>query len=775
MKKNTDKFIEPVQVKLPELPPDESEDTGEPRHLDIPVEGMSCAACAVRVEKALQKVQGVSQAAVNYANHQAVVQFNPREATPAELTAAIRNAGYEVQTATARVGIRGMSCAACVNRVEKGLKKLPGVMEAAINLGLEEATVTFIPGMVTVPEMKKAVADSGYEAVELEGDSLQDQEKSRQKADYRRLKQKFLFAAGFSALVLLLSLGDMLNFLQSIPRQVQWILLFLLTSPVIFYSGAHFYRGAWNSFKHHAADMNTLIAVGTGSAYLYSTLATFFPFLFPAGLRHVYFDTAAVIITLILMGRLLEARAKGRTSDAIRRLMGLQPKTARVVRNGQENDIPISEVQVGDLIIVRPGEKIPVDGTVQEGHSAVDEAMITGESIPVEKQPGDSVIGATVNKTGSFRFVASRVGRDTMLSQIVQLVQQAQGSKAPIQRLADVIAGYFVPVVLIISVITFVLWYNLGPAPHLTYALLTFVTVLIIACPCALGLATPTSIMVGTGKGAELGILIKNAEALETAHKLTAVLLDKTGTVSVGEPVVTDIYPSDGYDKNKLLKLAASLENGSEHPLGEAVVRRAADENITTGKVDHFQAIPGHGVSGHMDGAVLFFGNRRLMEREHIEINSLSEQLEQIAEAGKTPMILAMNNQAIGIIAVADPLKPDSAAAVARLKKLGLKVFMVTGDHQRTARAIAHQVGVDEVYAEVLPDQKSDYVKKLQQQGHVVGMVGDGINDAPALAQADVGIAIGTGTDVAMEASDLTLIQGKLSGVPLAIELSNAT
>ncbi|MEJ2633959.1 MAG: heavy metal translocating P-type ATPase [Calditrichia bacterium] len=749
--------------------------TGAGSKLDIPIEGMSCASCAVTVEKALKGVHGVKLAAVNFANHKATVEFDANEADSGGLVAAVRSAGYDIGGAETRLGIRGMSCAACVSRVEKAIKGLPGVLEANVNLGLEEARVVYVPELVDIDAMRKAVDASGYQAVALEEEQVEDVEKERREAAYKKLKRKFIFALSFSIPILIISLTEMLPFVSSLPQEVRWILLFLLTTPVLAFAGSHFFTGAWKSFRHRAADMNTLIAVGTGSAYLYSTAATFFPFLFPAGLRHVYFDTAAVIIALILMGRVLEARAKGKTSEAIKRLIGLQPKTARVIRKGEESDIPIKDVQVGDVIVVRPGEKIPVDGIVQEGRSTIDESMITGESIPVEKGQGDEVIGATINKTGSFTFFATRVGKNTMLAQIVKLVQDAQGSKAPIQRLADIIASYFVPIVISIAILTFMLWYDFGPLPHLTYALITFVTVLIIACPCALGLATPTSIMVGTGKGAEMGILIKNAEALETAHKLTAIVLDKTGTVSVGEPAVTDIMTFNGISEEKLLQLAATLERGSEHPLGEAIVKSAKEKNIELGSAEDFNAIPGLGVRGRVEGRDVLVGNLRFLQEKGIFTDGQVQTAGELAGLGKTPMYVAVDDKLSGILAVADPIKPDSAEAISRLKKLGLKVFMMTGDHRQTAEAIARQVGVDEVYAEVLPEQKSDYVKKLQQEGYIVGMVGDGINDAPALAQADVGIAIGTGTDIAMESSDITLIQGKLSAVPLAIQLSKAT
>ena len=549
----------------------------------------------------------------------------------------------------------------------------------------------------------------------------------------------------------------------------------MLTTPVLVFAGSQFFSGAWKLFKHFRADMNTLIAVGTGSAFLYSAAVTFFPFIFPAGLQHVYYDTAAVIIALILFGRLMESRAKKKTSDAIHHLMALQPKTARVVRNGEELEIPISEVEVGDIVMVRPGEKIPVDGVVKSGRTSVDEAMITGESIPVEKNINDMVIGGTINKTGSIEFVARKIGKDTVLAQIIRLVQEAQGSKAPIQRLADVIAGYFVPVVIVLALITLGIWLTVGPEPTITHALIAFVTVLIIACPCALGLATPTSIMVGTGKGAENGILIRNAEALEIAHKLNAIILDKTGTISTGQTRVTDIMTNDGIEEVQLLKISASLEKGSEHPLGEAIVRAAEERNLKLLKIDDFEALPGMGIRGKLDNRSILLGNRNWFEENHFNLEKFDAVLNRLADEGKTSILVAEEQKIQGIIAVADTIQEDSEQAIARLKKLGMKVFMLTGDNQRVARAVAEKVGVDEFYAEVRPGQKASYVKKLQKQGYRVGMVGDGINDAPALAQADVGIAMGSGTDIAMEASDITLVRGRLSSVPVAIELSRAT
>jgi Cu+-exporting ATPase len=743
-------------------------------HLDIPIVGMSCASCAVIVEKSLKDVKGVQSASVNFANQKAHVVYNTKQIKTPSLFNTVESAGYQVGGAKMRIGIQNMSCASCVEKIEKALQKTPGISKASVNLGNNEAYIDYIPELVSQNEIAAVIKEAGYNPV-ISEELPEDVEKLQRESEYKKLWRKFLLAIIFSVPVLIGSFPEFISVWDSVPQQIRWIILFALTLPVLIYSGSQFYIGAWRAFRHHSADMNTLIAVGTGAAFLYSSAATFIPGLFPVNLQNIYFDTTTVIIALILLGKLLEARAKGRTSEAIKRLMGLQAKTARIVRNGEEKNVSVEELLVGDLIVVRPGEKIPVDGTVKEGSSTVDESMITGEPISVKKQAGDEVIGATINKTGSFKFKASKVGKDTMLSQIAKMVQEAQSTKAPIQRLADIISGYFVPIVIVISILTFILWYDFGPEPRLTFALITFVTVLIIACPCALGLATPTSIMVGTGKGAEYGILIKGGEALETAHKLTAIVLDKTGTITLGKPQVTDIITNNGIKTDDLLAIAASLENQSEHPLGEAIVESAKTKGLTLEKIRDFAAIPGHGIRGQINGKTVLLGNKKLMNENHINIDEFTKDEKDLAEQGKTPMFISEDQQLNGIIAVADPLKEDSKSAISELKNMGLKVIMITGDNQRTAEAIAMRVGIDRVFAEVLPNDKAKIIKKLQQEGYVVAMVGDGINDAPALAQADIGIAIGTGTDVAMEASDITLIQGKLSGVSTAIQLSKAT
>ena len=672
------------------------------------------------------------------------------------------------------LAIKGMTCAACVRRVETALANAPGVLNASVNLSTERATVTYHPNSAKLTDFIAAIKDTGYDAEAIDDDKTDDWERADREQRYKTLFNKLIFSAVLTFFILLGSLPMMLPIFGEFPERILWLILFVLTTPVLFYPGVQFYVGAWKALKHRTADMNTLIAIGTGAAYLYSAVATFFPDFLPQNMRHVYYDTTAVIITLILFGRLLEARAKGRTSEAIKKLMGLAPKTARIIRDGNEIDLPIEDVQVGEIILVRPGEKIPVDGEVIRGSSSVDESMLTGESLPVKKEPGDEVIGATMNKTGAFQFRATKVGKDTALSQIIRLVEQAQGSKAPIQRMADIVSSIFVPIVIGIALLTFIVWYFFGPTPSLIYAMITFVTVLIIACPCALGLATPTSIMVGTGKGAELGILIKSGEALETAHHIDTIVFDKTGTITVGEPAVTDIIAFNNFDEKDIHSMAASVEQMSEHPLGEAVVNSAKQQGIKIFQPDNFRALPGHGVAARVNGAEIIIGNLKLMQERGIAIESVKDTLIKLADDGKTPMIVSFDERVAGIIAVADPIKEDSVKAVRDLKKLGLEIVMITGDNKRTAMAVGRKVGIERVFAEVLPEEKANQIAKLQAEGKKVAMVGDGINDAPALAQADIGIAIGTGTDVAIEASDITLIKGNLANVTTAIQLSKA-
>jgi Cu+-exporting ATPase len=753
--------------------------------IDLPITGMSCASCAAKIEKGLSQVEGVSKATVNFAAEKATVVFHPSQTGVSHLIEKVKDLGYGAKVEKVILPIQGMTCASCVNKVEKALRSLKGVVQASVNFATERASVEYIPEVVTIRDFKRVVKGAGYQVLEVKvGDStlreedIVEKERLAREEELSRLKWKFITGAILLAPILILMYGaSLLERWVGLSREMNFFIQFLLATPVQFWAGRQFYVGFWKATKHKTSDMNTLIAVGTSAAYLYSLTMTFGPHLVMVkGLMvDVYFDTSAAIIVLILLGRFLEARAKGRTSEAIKKLIGLQPKTARVVRNGNEVDIPVEEVTPGDVVIVRPGEKIPVDGSVREGYSSVDESMVTGESLPVEKKAGDTVIGATMNKTGTFKFEATKVGRDTVLSQIIRLVQEAQGSKPPIARMVDVIASYFVPVVIGIAILTFFIWILFGPHPALTYAFLNFIAVLIIACPCALGLATPTSIMVGTGKGAENGILIRGADALETAHQLNTIVLDKTGTLTRGEPSVTDIIESEKFSKKKILTLAASAEKGSEHPLGEAIVNKAKEENLILLDSTNFQAIAGHGIEATIDSKRVLLGNAKLMEERKVFLNGLSEKAEHFSGEGKTPMFLAVDGEAAGIIAVADTLKENSKEAVESLHRMGLEVVMLTGDNERTARAIAQQIGIHRVLAEVPPEMKAEEVKRLQAEGKRVGMVGDGINDAPALAQANVGIAIGTGTDVAMESSDITLIGGDLRGVVTAIALSKAT
>jgi Cu+-exporting ATPase len=667
--------------------------------------------------------------------------------------------------------VTGMTCASCVRRVERALEKAPGVLEANVNLANQRATVRYLAGEVELRDLEKAVEGSGYGVVRGEESFAEDSHER----EYKKLKADFILAAALTTIILVGSLPMMLGLEPPIPMVWLKVLLLVLATPVQFWAGKRFYRGAWGALKHGQANMNTLVVIGTSAAYLYSAVAALAPGLFAAGRDDVYFDTSALIITLILLGHLLEARAKGRTNEAIKKLAGLQAKTARVLRGGEELDVPLESVLVGDLVVVRPGEKVPVDGRVVSGGSAVDESMITGEAIPITKREGDEVIGATMNTSGSFCFEATKVGEDTTLHQIMRMVEEAQGSKAPVQRFADRISAVFVPAVIGVAAASFVVWLLFGPEPALTFALLNTVAVLIIACPCAMGLATPTSIMVGTAKGAESGFLIRGGEALEGAHKLDTVVLDKTGTLTRGEPELTDIVVENGVREDELLRLVASAERASEHPLGEAIVRGARDRDLPLAEADAFEAVSGGGIRARVEGLEVLVGSRRFLSEAGVSEDGLLPEAEELAREGKTPIFVAVDGEPAGLVAVADVVRDESREAVTRLHALGLEVAMLTGDNRRTAEAIARKLGIDRVVAEVRPEDKANEVKRLQAEGKRVGMVGDGINDAPALAQADVGIAIGTGTDVAMEASDLTLISGDVRGVARAIKLSKAT
>jgi len=716
----------------------------------------------------LGETEGIAQAEVNFASETATIEYNPEKINLTGINNIVSETGYEVALKKSIFPVRGMTCASCVARVEEALKSVPGVVAVNVNLASEKAAVEYVEG-TSAAGLRQAVEDAGYE-LGGEEETVEDVSAASER-EIKKVRNRFIFSVVIAAVIMAMMLLPLPEFAGM--KYILWA----LATPVQFWAGWRFYKGAWAALKHGRADMNTLIAVGTSAAYFYSMVAVIFPGLFRGeGIElHYYFDTSAMIIALILLGRYLEARAKGQTSEAIKRLIGLQPKTALVIRDGQEAAIPVEEVKIGDIILVRPGERVPVDGVIRQGTPALDESMVTGESLPVEKKEGDEVIGATVNKTGSFRFEATRVGKDTTLARIVRLVEEAQGSKAPIQRLADIIAGYFVPVVIGIAVMVFLIWYFAGPEPSLTFAFLNFIAVLVIACPCALGLATPTAIMVGSGKGAENGILIKSAAALERFYKIDTLLLDKTGTLTEGKPGVTDIIAAPGSDEMAVLGLAAAVEHDSEHPLGEAVVKEAQEHGAAALKVRDFKAIPGHGAAALLDGRKLLLGNLKLMQDNHVILNGLEAKAQALWNDGKTVIFLASEGKGVGIIGLADRLKPDTKQIIAEIKRLGIEVAMVTGDNQRTAEAIGREAGIERVMAEVLPENKSQEVKKLQDEGKIVAMVGDGINDAPALARADVGIAIGTGTDIAMETGDITLIRGELDSIITAVQLSRRT
>ncbi|HSG16968.1 MAG TPA: heavy metal translocating P-type ATPase [Anaerolineae bacterium] len=750
----------------------------EEKQMTLPVLGMTCANCVASVERNAKKAGGVNDAVVNFASEKVLLTYDPAVTQPQEVIDRIHRAGYEVPITTIDLPIVGMTCANCVATVERALNKVDGVLEVTVNYASEKATVRYVVGTTGRASLVAAVRKAGYDVVEAEGDDeLEDAEAAARQAEIRHQEKRLIVGVIFTTPLLLLSMSRDLGLLGewSHATWVNW-LFFALATPVQFYVGWDYYVGAYKSLRNRSANMDVLVAMGSSAAYFYSVAVLIALTMGSTALgEHVYFETSATIITLIVLGKLLEARAKGRTSEAIKKLMGLRPKTARVLRDGVQKDIPIEEVVVGDTVIVRPGEKIPVDGRVIDGRSAVDESMITGESLPADKLIGDEVIGATINKQGLLTVEATRVGKETALAQIIKMVEQAQGSRAPIQRLVDQVAAYFVPFVIFVAALTFVVW--IAVTGDFTTALIRMIAVLVIACPCAMGLATPTSIMVGVGKGAEYGILFKNSAALEQAHKITAVILDKTGTITRGELAVTDIVASSqaSLSGDELLRLAASAEQGSEHPLGEAIVRQAAELGLSLSIPAAFEAMSGFGIAADVDGHKVLLGNHRLMQQEQVTFNGLEPKAEQLQNEAKTAMWLSVDGQASALIAVADTIKDDSRAAIDQMHQLGLTVAMLTGDNAATARSIADEAGVDRVMAEVLPGEKADHVAQLQEEGYVVAMVGDGINDAPALAQADVGIAIGTGTDVAMEAADVTLMRGDLSSVPRAIELSKAT
>lgn len=752
----------------------------------VKLSGMTCAACANRIEKAVGKLEGVTNASVNFATERLSVEFDDQKAPITKIKETITKVGYgvidEVQNKEITIPIGGMTCAACAQRIEKTLGKIDGVSRASVNLATEKATVEYDPQKTKISAIKQSIEKIGYKALDIEKKATIDEDKLRKEKEIRTLWRKFTIAAIFSIPLLYFAMGAMVwwlpfpipEFLNPTQYPLSFALLQIaLTIPVII-AGYKFYTVGFKALIQRSPNMDSLIAIGTTAAILYSLYSTYQISIgnFMA-IEGLYFETAGVIITLILLGKSLEAVTKGKTSEAIKKLMGLAPKTAIVLQDGKEIELPIDEVEIGDIILVKPGEKIPVDGVVLEGHTAIDESMLTGESMPIDKKSGDKVYAASINKNGMIQFKATKVGGDTALAQIIKLVEDAQGSKAPIAQMADIVSGYFVPIVCLIAVIAFSAWLIAGQS--LVFALTIFISVLVIACPCALGLATPTAIMVGTGKGAEYGILIKGGEALETTHKINTIVFDKTGTITEGKPEVTDIITTSNISRERLLQLAASGEKGSEHPLGEAIVRGAEKEKLEFLKVNNFEAIPGYGIEVEIDGINTLIGNRKLMEERNISLEQLESQSDRLASEGKTPMYIAMDNKLSGIIAVADVVKESSAKAIKKLQSMGIEVAMITGDNRKTAEAIAKQVGIDRVLAEVLPQDKSNEVKKLQAEGKKVAMVGDGINDAPALVQADIGIAIGSGTDVAMESADIVLMRSDLMDVPTAIHLSKST
>ncbi|MGQ7280678.1 heavy metal translocating P-type ATPase [Brevibacillus thermoruber] len=741
----------------------------------VPISGMTCAACAIRIEKGLKKLEGVESASVNLALETSTVVYDPEKISLGDIRSRIESLGYGVVSDKAELSITGMTCAACAARIEKGLRKLPGVLEANVNLALETATVEYDAGQVGVNDLIRQVEKLGYQAA-AKGDQTDAETVDRRAEEIDRQTGKFLFSLILS-LPLLWAMVGHFSFTSFIwlPEMFMnpWVQLALAT-PVQFVVGRQFYVGAYKALRNGSANMDVLVALGTSAAYFYSLYLAIRSIGSGAHMTELYFETSAVLITLILLGKLFEAKAKGRSSQAIRKLMGLKAKTAVVVRDGEELTIPVEDVRPGDIVHVKPGEKVPVDGIVLEGQSAVDESMLTGESVPVDKAAGDAVIGATLNKNGFLKVRATKVGKETALAQIIRVVEEAQGSKAPIQRLADSISGIFVPVVVGIALVTFAVWYLLVTPGDFASALEKGIAVLVIACPCALGLATPTSIMAGSGRAAELGILFKGGEHLETAHKLDTIVLDKTGTVTKGEPELTDVL-AYGMEEAEMLALVGAAEKHSEHPLAQAIVKGIADRGVTLTGAESFEAIPGFGIRAAVDGREVLVGTRRLLDRHQIPFDQAAEAMSRLEREGKTAMLVAVDGRLAGLVAVADTIRPTSREAVQRLKAMGLEVVMMTGDNRQTAEAIARQAGIDRVIAEVLPEGKADEVKKLQQQGRRVAMVGDGINDAPALATADIGMAIGTGTDVAMEAADITLMRGDLTGVADAIVMSRKT
>ncbi len=750
----------------------------EQKHLTLPILGMTCANCVATVERNLKKVEGVDTANVNLSSERAAVSYDPKKANLNDFIDRVQRAGYEVAMGEASLGIKNLTDSADSQRLEKVINNIEGVIEASVNLAAEKALVKYVPTVVSQNDLRRQIRSAGFETLEPDVEIEDAEAKARQK-EIAEQKRLLIIGLIFTIPLFIVSMGRDMGLLPAHLAHATWMnyLFWALATPVQFYVGWQYYVNGYKSIRNGSANMDVLVALGSSAAYFYSIPIAlgFIP-------GHVYFETGAVIITLVKLGKFFEAKAKGGASDAIRKLMDLRPRKAYIIRDGIETEVPVDQVEPGDIVLVHPGEKIPVDGVVVDGRSSVDESMLTGESLPVEKSPGQEVIGGTINKLGLLKFEPTKVGKETALAQIIKLVEQAQASKAPIQNLADKISAVFVPVVIGIAALTFIVWYFFVPlAPDtnvslFTRALINTVSVLVIACPCAMGLATPTAVMVGTGKGAELGILIKKSESLERAGEITTVVLDKTGTITKGQPAVTRIHTyNPAIDENETLRLAASVEKGSEHPLGEAITAEANARSLTVSEPLGFNAIAGHGVRAEVDGKIILVGNRRLLTDQGVDLNRTQSDLQHLEEAGQTAVLIAIDEQLAGVIGIADTIKDGSRQAINSLHKMGLKVAMVTGDNQRTAQAIAAQVGVDTVLAEVLPGDKASEIIKLQEQGDVVAMVGDGINDAPALAQADIGIAIGTGTDVAMASAPVVLISGDLRGVPKAIALSRRT
>ncbi|MFW6378050.1 MAG: heavy metal translocating P-type ATPase [Bacillota bacterium] len=737
------------------------------KKITFSVEGMSCAACSQAVENALAETENISEASVNINTEKATVSYNPEKISYADLEEVVENSGYSVQKRKIELPIAGMSCSSCAQAIEKNIAKLDGVIKVNINFATEKGTVEYMPDLVGKKEMIKAIEDAGYQLKESEI-SDDGQEEDREEKEYAKARKKVIAAFTLTIPVFILMFGTLFGYSLPVAGWVQGLIEAALAFPVVFILGYETHKGAINSLRHGGANMDVLITLGTFAAYGYGISAFFFDV-------DRFFGLAAGIMAFHLIGKFLEAKAKGRASQAIKKLLELGADTARIIVDGEEVEVPAEDVEIDDIMVVKPGEKIPTDGKVISGRSAIDESMATGESMPVEKAEGDEVIGGTINKQGALKVKATKVGQDTFLSQVIKMVEEAQGTKVPIQALADKVTSYFVPTVIGLSILTFILWMILGGSNIVTKAIFASIAVLVIACPCALGLATPTALMVGTGKGAENGVLIRDGEAIQTMKDITAIVLDKTGTITKGQPEVTDVVAVGDYTRDEVLQLAASAEKSSEHPLGDAIFKRANEKGLELKGISDFEAVVGRGIKANINGEYILVGNQRLMEAENIDINDLKDKVIKFEEEAKTAMLVAYAGKAAGVIAVADTLKDDSIKAIAEFKKMGLTTIMITGDNQRTAKAIAEEVGIDRVISEVMPDDKSSEVKKLQSQGEIVAMVGDGINDAPALKQANVGIAIGTGTDIAIESSDLTLVRGELSAVVSGFKLSRYT